>query len=198
MTRVNRQWRLASHPVGMCKESDLEWREDPIPGPGDGQVLVRNIYLSLDPTNRVWMYPFDTNMPSVRLGEVMRGLTLGVVEQSRSPKLTKGDLVLGLLGWQDFAVADGFSLSRLEKMQPLTGYMGLFNPLIGLTAYVGVLDIAKPKAGETMVVSGAAGAVGSVVGQIGKMKGCRVVGIAGSEEKCRWITDTLGFDAAIN
>jgi len=195
---MNRQWRLAAFPVGMAKTSDFEWRKEPIPVPGDGQVLVRNIYLSLDPTNRVWCNDFDTYMPSVRIGEVMRGLTLGVVEQSRSPNLTKGDFVMGLLGWQDFTVADGASLSRLEKIQPLTGYMGLFNPLIGLTAYVGMLDIAKPKAGETMVISGAAGAVGSVAGQIGKIKGCRVVGIAGSDEKCRWATDTLGFDAAIN
>ena len=134
-------------------------------------MLARNVYLSLDPTNRLWMYEADTWMPSVRIGGVMRGLTLGVVEQSRNPKLTKGDLVMGLLGWQDFAVADGSGLSPLEKIQPLTTYMGLFNPVIGLTAYVGVLDIAKPKAGETMVVSGAAGAVGSIAGQIGKIKG---------------------------
>ena len=195
---MNRQWRLAAHPIGMARKSDLEWREEPIPVPGDGQVLVRNVYLSLDPTNRVWMNEADSYMPSVRIGEVMRGLTLSVVEQSRYPKLTRGDLVMGLLGWQDFAAADGSSLSSLEKIQPLTAYLGLFNPIIGLTAYVGVLDIAKPKAGETMVVSGAAGAVGSVAGQIGKIKGCRVVGIAGSAEKCRWLTEMLGFDAAIN
>ena len=156
---INRPWRLAAHPIGMARKSDLEWREEPIPVPGDGQVLVRNVYLSLDPTNRVWMNEADSYMPSVRIGEVMRGLTLSVVEQSRYPKLTRGDLVMGLLGWQDFAVADGSSLSSLEKIQPLTAYLGLFNPIIGLTAYVGVLDIAKPKAGETMVVSGAAGAV---------------------------------------
>jgi len=195
---VNRQWRLAAHPVGMAKRSDLQWREEPIPVPGDGQVLVRNVYLSLDPTNRIWMYPFDTYMPSVRIGEVMRGITLGVVEQSRCPGLTKDDLVMGFLGWQDFAVAERSALNRLEMIQPLTACVGLFSPVIGLTAYVGVLDIAKPKAGETMVVSGAAGAVGSVAGQIGKIKGCKVVGIAGNAEKCRWITDTLGFDAAIN
>ncbi len=195
---INRQWRLAARPIGMARKSDLEWREEPIPVPGDGQVLVRNVYLSLDPTNRVWMNEADSYMPSVRIGEVMRGLTLSVVEQSRYPKLTRGDLVMGLLGWQDFAVADGSSLSSLEKIQPLTAYLGLFNPIIGLTAYVGVLDIAKPRAGETMVVSGAAGAVGSVAGQIGKIKGCRVVGIAGSAEKCRWLTEMLGFDAAIN
>jgi len=195
---INRQWRLAAHPLGMARKSDLEWREEPIPVPGDGQVLVRNVYLSLDPTNRVWMNEADSYMPSVRIGEVMRGLTLSVVEQSRYPKLTRGDLVMGLFGWQDFAVADGSSLSSLEKIQPLTAYLGLFNPIIGLTAYVGVLDIAVPKAGETMVVSGAAGAVGSVAGQIGKIKGCRVVGIAGSAEKCRWLTEMLGFDAAIN
>ena len=137
-------------------------------------------------------------MPSVRLGEVMRGVALGVVEQSRYRGLTKGDLVMGFLGWQDFAVADGSGLSRLEKIQPLTACVGLLSPVIGLTAYVGVLDIAKPKADETMVVSGAAGAVGSLAGQIGKIKGCKVVGIAGSAEKCRWLTETLGFDAAIN
>lgn len=128
---INRQWRLAARPIGMARESDLEWREEPIPVPGDGQVLVRNVYLSLDPTNRVWMNEADSYMPSVRIGEVMRGLTLSVVEQSRYPKLTRGDLVMGLLGWQDFAVADGSSLSSLEKIQPLTAYLGLFNPIIG-------------------------------------------------------------------
>jgi NADPH-dependent curcumin reductase CurA len=198
MTRtVNRQWRLAARPVGAVRTSDLSWSEEPVPIPRSGQVLVRNIYLSLDPTNRPWMNEADTYMPAVAIGEVMRGLALGVVEQSRYEGLVAGDLVQGLLGWQDFAAVDGATVTRLERIQPLTAYLGLFGH-IGLTAYVGVLDIGKPRAGETMVVSGAAGAVGSIAGQIGKIQGCRVVGIAGGVEKCRWLADKLGFDAVIN
>ena len=129
----------------------------------------------------------------------MRGTTLGVVEQSRHPNFTAGDLVRGVLGWQEYALSDGAGLSREIRQPaiPLTAYMAVFGH-IGLTAYVGMLDIGQPKAGETLVVTAAAGAVGSLAGQIGKIHGCRVVGIAGSDEKCRWLTADLGFDAAIN
>jgi NADPH-dependent curcumin reductase len=129
----------------------------------------------------------------------MRGVGIGVVEQSRNAKFPEGTFVQGLLGWQDYAITDGTNLSELPKdpSVPLAAYLGLFG-FIGITAYFGLLDIGKPKIGETLVVSGAAGAVGSLVGQIGKIKGCRVVGIAGSEEKCCWLKDELGFDAAIN
>ena len=197
--KVNRQWRLAARPIGLIKESDFEWREEPVPTPGEGEILVRNIYLSLDPANRGWVREVKSYIPPVTIGEVMRGITIGVVEQSHHPDFQVGDIVQGILGWQEYALTDGAGLTQLprELSLPLTAYMGLFG-IIGPTAYFGLLDIGKPKAGETLVVSAAAGAVGSLVGQIGKIKGCRVVGIAGTDEKCRWITEELGFDAAIN
>jgi len=198
-TRVNHQWRLAARPAGLITDADMTWTEEPVPTPGDGEVLVRNIYLSLDPTNRTWMNAQATYLPPVAIGSVMRGMTIGVVEQSRHPQFPEGTLVQGTLGWQDYALSDGRGLTRLRTQAgvPLTAWFGLFGH-IGLTAYFGLLDIGKPQAGETLVVSAAAGAVGSLVGQIGKIVGCRVVGIAGSDDKCRWITEELGFDAAIN
>jgi NADPH-dependent curcumin reductase len=197
--KVNRQWRLAARPVGLIKESDFEWRKEPIPTISKGNILVRNIYLSLDPANRGWLRDVKSYIPAVAIGEVMRGISIGVVEQSRHPDFRAGDIVRGMLGWQDYAITDGLGTTRLpsEPGLPLTAFMGLFG-IIGPTAYFGLLDIGKPKAGDTLVVSGAAGAVGSLVGQIGKIKGCRVLGIAGTDEKCRWITEKLGFDAAIN
>jgi NADPH-dependent curcumin reductase CurA len=197
--RINRQWRLAARPVGLFKESDFKWTQEPVPELKDGEVLVHNKYLSLDPTNRGWAGEIDTYLPAVKLGDVMRGGAIGVVEESRNTDFKVGDHVSGLLGWQEYAVSDGTGLTKLPDNPaiPLTAYMGLFGH-IGLTAYYGLLDVGQPKAGETLVVSGAAGAVGSLVGQIGKIKGLHVVGIAGSDEKCRWLTDELGFDAAIN
>jgi NADPH-dependent curcumin reductase CurA len=198
-TKMNRQWCLATRPVGAIAESNFEWKQQPLPPLEQGQILVRNIYLSLDPTNRGWLNEGENYLPPVAIGEVMRGFGIGVVEQSRNAKFPEGTLVQGFLGWQDYAIADGTDLNQFQKdpSVPLTAYLGLFN-FIGMTAYFGLLDIGKPKAGETLVVSGAAGAVGSLVGQIGKIKGCRVVGIAGSEEKCRWLKEELGFDATIN
>ena len=198
-TNINRQWCLATRPVDLIAESNFEWRQEPVPTLEEGQILVRNIYLSLDPTNRGWLNEEENYLPPVAIGEVMRGIGIGVVEQSRNVNFLEGAFVQGFLGWQDYAVTDGTNLSELPKDPsiPLTAYLGLFG-FIGMTAYFGLLDIGKPKVGETLVVSGAAGAVGSLVGQIGKIKGCRVVGIAGSEEKCRWLKDELGFDAAIN
>ena len=198
-TQVNRQWRLAARPVGMIKETDFQWTSEPVPALSEGQLLVRNLYLSLDPTNRGWVNAADSYLPAVKIGDVMRGGTIGVVEQSRNERFKEGALVQGLLGWQDYAVSDGAGLTILpnDPAIPPTAFMGLFGH-IGLTAYFGLLNIGKPKPGETLVVSAAAGAVGSLVGQIGKIKGCRVVGIAGSDDKCRWITEELGFDAAIN
>lgn len=198
-TKINRQWCLATRPVGSIAESNFEWRQEPLPTLEEGQILVRNIYLSLDPTNRGWLNEGDNYLPPVAIGEVIRGFGIGVVEQSRNVNFSEGTFVRGFLGWQDYAVTDGTNLSELPKDPsiPVTAYLGLFG-FIGMTAYFGLLDIGKPKVGETLVVSGAAGAVGSLVGQIGKIQGCRVVGIAGSEEKCRWLKDELGFDAAIN
>jgi len=196
LMRTNKQWRLTARPQGLFKSSDFSWREEPVPALGDGQVLVRNVYLSLDPTNRVWATQ-DSYMPMVPLGEVMRGGAIGVVEESVDATFAPGDIVQGLLGWQLYAVTPGAGLTKLPKGVPLTAFMGLLGH-IGLTAYFGLIDIGKPKEGETLVVSAAAGAVGSLVGQIGRIKGCYVVGIAGSDEKCRWIRQDLGFDRAIN
>jgi NADPH-dependent curcumin reductase CurA len=167
--------------------------------PQEGEVLVRNIFLSLDPAERVWMSDIVMYLPPIAIGEVIRGITIGVVEPTRDPAFQEGDLVQGILGMQEYAVAHAASLTKLPKDPhiPLTLFLNVLGH-IGISAYFGLLDIGKPQAGETLVVSGAAGAVGSIAGQIGKIKGCRVVGLAGSDEKCRWLTQTLGFDAAIN
>jgi len=195
---VNRQWRLAARPEGLIEESDFEWVEEPVGDLEDGQVLVRNIYLSLDPANRGWVGKGPSYVEPVQIGEVMRGLAVGVVEASRNDQFTEGDIVFGSIGWQDYGISNGSELRKITPSPlPLTAHLGLFG-MVGLTAYFGLLDVGKPKAGETLVVSGAAGAVGSIVGQIGKIVGCRVVGIAGSDAKCAWLTDELGFDAAIN
>ena len=196
--RINHQWRLAARPEGLIKDSDFEWVEEPVRALADGEVLVRNIYLSLDPANRGWIREGPSYVEPVAIGDVMRGLTIGVVEESRNDRFSAGDIVSGTIGWQDFAISDGSDQRVIDPGPlPLTAFLGLFG-MVGLTAYFGLLDVGKPKTGETLVVSGAAGAVGSIVGQIGKIVGCRVVGIAGTDEKCAWLTDDLGFDAAIN
>jgi len=196
---TNRQWCLAARPIGLIKETDFVLQEEPIPDPKEGEVLVRNLYLSLDPAMRGWVMDIPSYLPPVAIGEVMRSGTIGVVEKSRNDRFPEASHVSGMLGWQDYAVSDGSSLQVLPENPaiPLTAYMGLFG-LVGVTAYFGLLDIGRPRPGETLVITAAAGAVGSLVGQIGKIKGCRVVGIAGSDEKCTWITDELGFDGAIN
>lgn len=193
----NRQWRLAARPAGLFRESDFRWVEEDTPPVADGQVLVRTVYLSLDPTNRGWAGG-DTYLPAVPLGSVMRGIALGRVEESRATGLAAGDVVQGLLGWQSHAVLPAAQLTKLPSIPlPLSAHLGLLGH-IGLTAWVGLLRVGQPRQGETLVVSAAAGAVGSLVGQIGKIKGLRVVGIAGSDEKCAWLTGELGFDAAVN
>jgi len=199
----NRQFKLAARPKGLVKASDFEYVETPVPEPAAGQVLVRNLYLSIDPTNRVWMTDMPQYMPPVQIGEVMRGLGIGQVIESKHPDFPVGTLVQGVIGWQDYLLAtpdeSAFRLTRLPKNLPVSPVeaMGVLG-MTALTAYFGLLDVGKPKAGETVVVSAAAGATGSVVGQIAKIKGCRVVGIAGTPEKCAWIKDELGFDAAVN
>jgi hypothetical protein len=195
---INRQWRLAARPEGLIKEADFEWREEAVRALRNGEVLVRNIYLSLDPANRGWVSGGPSYVEPVAIGEVMRGLTLGIVESSRRDGFAEGDLVSGTGGWQDYFISDGSDIRILPPSPlPLTAHLGLFG-VVGLTAYFGLFDIGQPKDGETLVVSGAAGAVGSLVGQMGKIAGCRVVGIAGTDAKCAWLTETLGFDAAIN
>jgi NADPH-dependent curcumin reductase len=196
---MNRQWQIAARPQGRAKESDFQWAEQATPETGDGQIRVRNLYLSLDPTNRFWMEPVDGYLPMIALGSVMRGITLGVVEDSRNPAFAPGDIVQGLGGWQEYYTGDTEGWTKLPRIPgvPLTAYFGAMGH-IGFTAYFGLMDIGLPKPDETLVVSAAAGAVGSLAGQMGKLAGCRVVGIAGSDEKCAWITRELGFDEAIN
>ncbi len=197
--RINHQWRLTSRPVGSLTEANFQWAEVPVPALQENQVLVQNQYLSLDPANRGWVREGGSYRAEIPLGAVMEGGGVGTVIESQHPNFQAGDLVQGMFGWQEYAVLTGRELTKLPNTPnlPPTAYLGLFGH-IGLTAYFGLLDITDPKPGETLVVSAAAGAVGSLVGQIGKIKGCHVVGIAGSEEKCRWIKEELGFDDVIN
>jgi hypothetical protein len=198
MQRTNGAWHLTARPRGGNYAECLEWREEPVRPLGAGEVLVRNQVLSLDPANRIWMNEGDSYMPAVPLGEVMRGVALGVVEESAVPELPAGSMVQGLLGWQRFAVMQASSLRPLPPLPlPLSAHFGLLGH-IGMTAYFGVVEVGEAKAGETMVVNAAAGAVGSLACQVGKNLGLRVVGIAGGETKCRWLVEELGVDAAID
>ncbi len=198
---VNRRWCIARRPQGLARASDFELIEDaPLPRPGPGETLVRNKLLSLDPANRIWMWERESYLPPQNLGDVVRGICVGTVVESNNPALRVGMPLYGMFGWQDYAIVgpdDRVIPLPEDPNLPLTLHLGLFGH-IGMTAYFGLLDVAKPKAGETLVVSAAAGAVGSLVGQLGKILGCRVIGIAGSNEKCEWITHELGFDAAVN
>ena len=198
MTDQNRQFKLAARPVGMVKRSDFDFTSSPSPEPGPGQVLIRVLYVSLDPAMRGWMNEGRSYIPPVALGEVMRAGTAGRVVKSNNPRFTVGDYVAGWGGVQDYVVSDGKDISKVDpRVAPLPVFLGTLG-MPGMTAYFGLLEVGKPKEGETVVVSGAAGAVGTVVGQVAKIKGCRVVGIAGGPDKCRWIVDELGFDAAID
>jgi NADPH-dependent curcumin reductase CurA len=198
MDLVNHQFRLAARPVGLPKPSDWEYTEEPVAEPGDGEVLVEVLYLSLDPAMRGWMNDARSYIAPVGIGETMRAGGAGEVLVSNHPDLAPGDLVTGLLGVQEYAVTHGNAVTKLDvSPAQLPLYLGTLG-MPGLTAYFGLLDIGKPQEGETVVVSGAAGAVGGVVGQIAKLKGCRVVGIAGGAEKCRYVVEDLGFDAAID
>ena len=198
MSNTNRQYLLARRPTGALQEGDFKWQEVPTPNAGPGQVLVRNIYLSLDPANRGWINDVPTYRPPVGLGEPMAGFTIGRIAASNREGLAVGDLVEGDGGWQDYALfGPNETLTKLPAGEDLIARMSV-RGITGLTAYWGFLDIGKPVSGETLLVSAAAGAVGMVVGQIAKIKGCHVVGVAGTDEKCRWIVDDLGFDSAIN
>jgi NADPH-dependent curcumin reductase len=199
MAETNRKWVLVARPKGMVGRESFEWKEEPVPAIADGQFLVRNLWLSCDPTQRGWMER-DTYVPAVPLGEVMRSASAGQVVESRHPGFAKGDFVSGAFGWQDYAVSDGGGLippAKIPAGVDLPTALSLFG-ITGLTAYFGLLDIGQPKAGETVLVSGAAGSTGSFVVQIAKLQGCRVVGIAGGAEKCRWLERELGADATID
>jgi NADPH-dependent curcumin reductase len=198
VTPLNAQWRLAARPVGLPKASDWAWVEEPAPEPSDGQFRVALEYLSLDPAMRGWMNEGRSYVPPVGIGEVMRAGGIGRVDESRNPGFAVGDLVSGLFGVQRYALSDGRSVTPVDtSLAPAPVHLGVLG-MTGLTAYFGLLDIGRPQPGQTVVVSGAAGAVGSVAGQIARIKGCRVVGIAGGAEKCEWLVDELGFDAAID
>src|SRR5438309_4470000 len=200
MQTTNRQLRLQSRPKGLLAPGDLRLVESPVPELKDGQALARVKYLSIDPTMRVWMVA-DTYLPTVPIGEVMRTLGFAEIIESRHPDYKKGDRVTGFTGLQEYAIIDDSVKRQFQKVPKIpfvsdTVFLGVLG-INGLTAFFG-MEIPQAKKGETLVVSAAAGATGSIAGQIGTIQGCRVVGIAGSDEKCSWLTKGLGFDAAIN
>ena len=195
---MSQEIRLAARPVGFPKDSDFQLTESTLAEPGEGEVLVRNLYMSVDPYMRGRMNDVKSYSPPFKLGEPLEGGAVGRVERSRNPNFKEGDIVSNNLGWREAFVSDGRGLARIDaKAAPTTAYLGVLGGT-GLTAYVGLLDIGKPKPGETVFVSAAAGAVGSIAGQIARIKGCRVVGSAGSREKVNFLVNELGFDAAIN
>ena len=194
----NRRIVLAARPAGEPADTDFRLEETNIPSPGAGQVLLRTLYLSLDPYMRGRMNAGPSYAPPVQIGEVMEGATVSEVVESKSTQWRPGDLVRSYSGWQAYALAEGNVLERIDpNMAPVSTALGVLG-MPGLTAYTGLLNIGQPKAGETVVVAAASGAVGSVVGQIAKIKGCRAVGVAGSQQKCDFVRDTLGFDACVN
>jgi NADPH-dependent curcumin reductase CurA len=198
VTAINAQWRLAARPVGLPKPTDWEYVEEPATEPDDGQFQVELEYVSLDPAMRGWMNEARSYVPPVGIGEVMRAGAIGRVTESRHPAYQTGDLVTGMFGVQRYAVSDGGAVRPVDtSLAPAPVHLGVLG-MTGLTAYFGLLDLGRPEPGQTVVVSGAAGAVGSVVGQIARVKGCRTVGIAGGPEKCAWLVEELGFDAAID
>jgi NADPH:quinone reductase len=195
---ATRQFKLAARPVGLPKESDFTLVETPLPAPQPGEVIVKTVYLSVDPYMRGRITGVRTYADPVNIGDVMVGGTGGEVIESRDSRLQPGDFVVGYWGWQDHAVAAAAGLQKLDpQLAPVSTALGVLG-MPGVTAYFGFLEICHPKAGETVVVSGAAGAVGSLVGQIAKIQGCRAIGIAGADEKIRHIVNDLVFDTAFN
>jgi NADPH-dependent curcumin reductase len=195
---INHQVRLAARPVGLPTRTDWSHTEEPVPEPAGDTFLVKILYISLDPAMRGWMNEGRSYMPPVAIGQVMRALAVGRVTASKHPGFVVGDYVSGPFGVQEYAVSDGKGVMKLDLgLAPLPVQLGVLG-MPGRTAYFGLLEVGQLKAGETVVVSAAAGAVGSVVGQIARINGCRAVGIAGGAEKCRYLVDELGFDAAID
>lgn len=195
---MNKQWKLKSRPVGEPNADTWEYGESDIPSIADGQFLIKIQYVSLDPAMRGWLNDAKSYIEPVQIGDVMRAGTVGEVIESQHPQFAVGDFVVGHSGVQQYAVSDGKGVHKVDpKLAPLSTYLGVLG-MPGMTGYFGLLKSGQPKSGETVVVSGAAGAVGGLVGQIAKIKGCRVVGIAGGEDKCKFLVDELGFDAAID
>jgi NADPH-dependent curcumin reductase len=198
MSSTNRQVRLAARPTGLPASSDWDLTEEPVPVPGAGEFVVEISHLSLDPAMRGWMDAGASYIDPVEVGDVMRAGAIGRVSASEHAGFAVGEHITGAFGVQEHALSDGNGAIKIDPaLAPLPTYLGALG-MTGMTAYFGLFDVAKLKDGETVVVSGAAGAVGSVAGQIAKIKGCRVIGIAGGEEKCRWLVEDLGFDAAID
>jgi NADPH-dependent curcumin reductase CurA len=196
--QINRQILLVSRPQGEASVSNFKLVETPLPPLQDGEVRVRNHYLSLDPYMRGRMDDAKSYAAPQPLGEVMIGGTVGVVTESRNPAFKAGDSVVGMFGWQEYGTSDGHGLNKVDASRvPLSAYLGAVG-MPGITAWYGLNRIIEPKAGETVVVSAASGAVGSVVGQLAKAAGCRAVGIAGGADKCRYVVETLGFDACVD
>ncbi|MGO4833995.1 NADP-dependent oxidoreductase [Rhizobiaceae sp. 2RAB30] len=194
----NRRYTLVQHtdraPITEC----VTWRTDDVAEPGPGEVLTRTLLLSVDPANRGWMSSTPPSyMKGVAIGDTVRCTSIDEVVKSDHPDFAPGDIVEAMSGWQDYAIAPGHALRKIERRGELAHELSLYG-LSGLTAYVGLMDIGRPKPGETLFVSAAAGSVGTIVGQLAKAAGCRVVGSAGSDAKCRWLTEELGFDAAVN
>ncbi|WIM86815.1 NADP-dependent oxidoreductase [Candidatus Mycobacterium wuenschmannii] len=198
MTTVNTQCRLAERPTDILTASNWAIVDEPKPVASEGQLVVQVDYLSIDPAMRTWMNAGRSYVPPVEIGEVMRALGVGRVVESRHPRFAVGDDVSGIFGVQRYALSDGAEVNKIDTaLAPAPVYLSALG-ISGLTAYFGLLDIGKPEPGQTVLVSGAAGSVGSVVGQIAKIKGCRAIGIAGGEEKRRWLIEEAGFDAAID
>jgi NADPH-dependent curcumin reductase CurA len=201
--RTNRQWRLKTRPVGMVEESDFEQVETPVPPIEDGQILVRNLYLAFEPAMRGWLDDVKSYLPPVGIGEVMRSSAVGQIVESRDPAYSEGALVHGLFGWQEYCLTDGApgpmgGVSAVPDGVPPYLVLSALGAT-GLTAYFGMLDVGQPQEGDVVVVSGAAGATGSVAGQIARIQGAgKVIGIAGGERKCRWLVDDARFNSAID
>jgi NADPH-dependent curcumin reductase CurA len=195
---MNKQWKLKSRPVGEPTLENWEFSEGDVPSINEGELLVKIHYVSLDPAMRGWLNDAKSYIEPVQIGDVMRAGTVGEVVESKNSHFAVGDFVVGHGGVQQYAVTDGKGIHKVDpNLAPLSTYLGVLG-MPGMTGYFGLLKSGEPKSGETVVVSGAAGAVGGLVGQIAKIKGCRVVGIAGGEEKCKFLIDELGFDAAID
>ncbi len=195
---TNRNFKLARRPVGLPERDNWTFTQDAVREPGDGEMLVKILYISLDPAMRGWMNEGKSYVPPVGIGEVMRAGAVGTVIASKNDKFALGDSVYGTFGVQEYAMSNGKGVQKVDlRLAPLPVYLGVLG-MPGMTAYFGLLDIGKPREGETVVVSGAAGAVGGVVGQIARIKGCRAVGIAGGADKCEYVVKELGFDACID
>lgn len=198
MPPLNRQVRLKARPSGEPGPETWTLTEEPVPCPGEGQLLLKILYVSIDPAMRGWLNEARSYIAPVQIGEVMRAGTVAQVITSHHPEFQPGDFVVGMQGVQTYALSDGSGLHRVDpRLAPLPRYLGVLG-MPGMTAYFGLLDTGKPQPGETVVISGAAGAVGSVAGQIARIQGCRVVGIAGGRDKCDYLVNELGFDGAID